>query len=110
MKLHKQPVTSNVLGRARLMPSLHEVQQAIRMSVVEREDSIAATFVIGDGLAPEQRLSVYRNTFVSSLTNALRLSYPAVHRLVGAEFFEGAAQIFVDDRPPRGAYLDEYGA
>lgn len=92
------------------MPSLHEVQQAIRMSVVEREDSIATTYVVGDGLAPEQRLSVYRNTFVSSLTNALRLSCPAVHRLVGAEFFEGAAQIFVHERPPRGAYLDEYGA
>jgi hypothetical protein len=91
------------------MPSLHEVQHAIRLSLVERDDNAAAGYIVGDGLAPEQRLSVYRNTFVSSLTNALRLSYPAVHRLVGAEFFAGAAQIFVHERPPRGAYLDEYG-
>jgi hypothetical protein len=91
------------------MPSLHEVQHAIRQSLVERDDNAAGGYVVSDGLAPEQRLSVYRNTFVSSLTNALRLSYPAVHRLVGAEFFEGAAQIFVHERPPRSAYLDEYG-
>ena len=92
------------------MPSLHEVQNAIRMSLLQRDDSTAAAYIVGDELAPEQRLSVYRNTFVSSLANALRLSYPAAFRLVGAEFFEGAAQIFARERPPRGAYLDEYGA
>jgi hypothetical protein len=91
------------------VPSLREVQRAFRSSLVEREDGAAAAFVIGDGLEPARRLSIYRNTFVSNLTNALRLSYPAVHRLVGAEFFEGAAQIFVHKRPPVGAYLDEYG-
>ncbi len=92
------------------MPSLREVQQAIRRSVVLHEDSAVAAFIVDDGLAPERRLSVYRNTFVSSLTTALRLSFPAIHRLVGAEFFEGAAQIFVHEQPPRSAYLDEYGA
>ncbi len=91
------------------MPSLREIQHAIRRSIVLREDSAAAAFIVDDGLAPEQRLSVYRNTFVSSLTTALRLSFPATYRLVGAEFFEGAAQIFVHEQPPRGAYLDEYG-
>ena len=92
------------------MPSLHEVQQAIRTSLVERDDGAAATWILGDGLAPEQRLSVYRNTFASNLANALRLSFPAVQRLVGAEFFDGAAQIFAHEQPPMTAYLDEYGS
>jgi hypothetical protein len=92
------------------MPSLREVQHAIRMSVVERDASAAVVFVLGDGLAPEQRLSVYRDTFAGNLTNALRLSFPAVQRLVGAEFFEGAAQIFAHEQPPLSAYLDEYGS
>lgn len=92
------------------MPALHEVQNAIRTSLLQRDDSAAGAYIVRDELAPEQRLSIYRNTFVSNLANALRLSYPAVHRLVGAEFFEGAAQIFAHERPPRGAYLDEYGA
>src|SRR2546425_12390395 len=94
----------------RLMPSLRELQHAVRMSLVEREDSVAASYIVDDGLAPERRLSVYRNTFASNLASALRLSYPAVHRLVGDEFFEGAARIFVHERPPASAYLDEYGA
>ncbi len=92
------------------MPSLHEVQRSIRTSLLEHDDSAAAAYIVRDELAPEQRLSVYRNTFISSLANALRLSYPAVHRLVGGEFFASAAQIFVQERPPRSAYLDEYGA
>lgn len=92
------------------MPSLREVQHAIRRSLVERDDSVAVDWIVADGLAPERRLSVYRNTFVANLANALRLSFPAVHRLVGAEFFEGAAQIFSHERPPVSAYLDEYGA
>ena len=92
------------------MPSLHELQRAIRLSLVEREDDTAAMYVVDDGLAPEQRLAVYRNTFDANLANALRLSYPAVHRLVGAEFFEAAARTFAHELPPRNAYLDEYGA
>jgi hypothetical protein len=92
------------------MPSLREVQGAMRASLVERDDSAAAAWILGDGLAPGQRLSVYRNTFASNLANALRLSFPAVQRLVGTEFFEGAAQIFAHERPPLSAYLDEYGS
>lgn len=92
------------------MPSLREVQHALRQSLVERDDRAAVPFVFDDGLAPALRLAIYRNTFDGNLANALRLSYPAVHRLVGAEFFEGAARIFAHARPPPAAYLDEYGS
>src|SRR5437879_3127718 len=44
-----------------------------------------------------------------SRSSALRLSYPAVYRLVGAEFFEGAARIFIEAHPPKRACLDDYG-
>lgn len=44
------------------------------------------------------------------LTTALRLSYPAVHRLVGADFFEGTARSFIERHPPECACLDDYGA
>ena len=58
---------------------------------------------------PEDRLDIYRNTFVRTLTKALRLCFPATERLVGGEFFEGAAQIFIGAHPPRAAWLDQYG-
>jgi hypothetical protein len=91
------------------MQSLRELQCAVRRSLVEHDDGAAAMHILSSGLAPEQRLAVYRNTFDGNLANALRLSFPAVHRLVGAEFFEGAARIFAHQRPPCSAWLDEYG-
>lgn len=92
------------------MPALHELQRALRRSLVERDDGDAAAYIRPDGVAAAYRLSIYRNTFYGTLTNALRLSYPALHRLVGADFFEASAQKFIEAQPPRGAYLDEYGA
>jgi len=92
------------------MPTLLDLQDAVYRSLVERDDGAASRHVWNDGLAPEARLSVYRNTFVGSLTTALRLSYPAVHRLVGAPFFESAARIFIEAEPPHCAHLNRYGA
>ncbi len=92
------------------MPALLEIQRALYRSLVAHDDAAAAEYITTDGLAPEARLNIHRNTFIGSLTTALRLSYPAVHRLVGAEFFEGAARIFIEAEPPRSAYLDQYGA
>ncbi len=90
------------------MPTLLELQQAMRASLVDRDDGAAAAMLAEN--VPPDRLNIYRNTFVTGVTKALRLSYPAVHRLVGAEFFEGAAGLFVARHPPRSAYLDAYGA
>jgi hypothetical protein len=95
-------------NRRRAVPTLLELQRAMRASLVDRDDSAAAA-MLADDLSPD-RLNIYRNTFVSSVTKALRLSYPAVHRLVGADFFEGAAGLFIARSPPRSAWLDEYGA
>lgn len=92
------------------MPSLLDVQRAMRRSLLEDEVGQTADLIVGAGLAPAQRLGIYRNTIVATLANALRLSYPAVHRLVGADFFEGAAQIFARDRAPRCADLNAYGS
>jgi len=90
------------------MPTLHELQRDVARAVIAGDDTAAAMHVVADGLAPAARLAVYRNTVVASLTTALRLSYPAVYRLVGAAFFESAAQLFLAARPPRGACLDDY--
>jgi Putative DNA-binding domain len=90
------------------MPTLLEVQSAIRASLVGRDDAAAAA-LLAERHGPE-RLAIYRNTFVTGATKALALSYPAVERLVGDEFFAGAAQIFIASNPPRAAWLDLYGA
>jgi Putative DNA-binding domain len=90
------------------MPTLLELQRAMRASLVDRNDGPAAAMLADN--VPAERLNVYRNTFVTGLTKALRLSFPAIHRLVGKDFFEGAAAVFIAGQPPRAAYLDDYGA
>ena len=91
------------------MPSLRELQQAMRRSLVDPDDDRAAAHIVAGAVAPAARLDIYRNNFAGTLTNALRLSYPAVHRLVGAEFFAVMAAQYITAHPPRSACLDDYG-
>jgi hypothetical protein len=88
------------------MPTLLETQRAVRASLVDG-DRAAAAMLVEPGHA--DRLDIYRNTFMIGVTKALRLTYPAVHRLVGADFFDGAAAQFIAQHSPRTAYLDDYG-
>jgi hypothetical protein len=92
------------------MSTLLDTQRAMLRALVFRDSNDAASQIFGDELSAAERLDIYRNTFLSSLTTALRISYPAVHRLVGEEFFEGAAQCFIEAHPPQGAYLNAYGS
>src|SRR5262249_53567434 len=91
-------------------PAVLELQRAVCRGIVARDDGDAAACIIADGIDPAARLGIHRNTFASVLTNSLRLSYPAVHRLVAAECFEGAARVYIEEQPPRCANLDDYGA
>ena len=91
------------------MPTLLEVERMMKTLLTEPEQ-VTPDLVEPDGISPEDRLAIYRNTFVSGTTRALRLNFPAVHRLVGDEFFEGMAQILIAAHPPKSANLDDYGA
>jgi len=89
-------------------PSLLEVQRALLASFAG-DDEAAASQIVAGGIDPSGRLAIYRNTSISTLVSALRLTYPAVRKLVGEEFFEGAARVFIGERRATSAWLDEYG-
>ncbi|MGH8788519.1 MAG: HvfC/BufC family peptide modification chaperone [Cupriavidus necator] len=91
-------------------PTLLELQRAIGQGLLHGVASDLPALVADDGLAPLARLGIYRNTASGTLVSALRLSYPAIHALVGPECFEGAARLFIEDWPPRSAWLDTYGS
>lgn len=57
----------------------------------------------------DARFAVHRNNVVAGLVRALRETYPAVERLVGAAFFRAAAAAFVRDHPPRSPVLLAWG-
>jgi hypothetical protein len=84
------------------MPALLELQRSMRQQLLMQESP---------GLDPrhDELLAIYRNTVLSTLVNALRLSFPAVQRLVGADFFEAAAREFIRANAPASACLNDYG-
>ncbi len=55
-------------------------------------------------------LRVHRNTVLGALSNALRLSFTAVDRLVGEAFFDRMAVEYARAAPPSEPQLDLYGA
>jgi hypothetical protein len=94
------------------MLALLELQRSLRAQLLT--DSPTLGDALAQVLAPDDdtalRLAIYRNSCHSTLVNALRLSFPAVQRLVGAEFFDGAAREFIRHHAPASANLNEYGA
>lgn len=81
----------------------------MRRWLLHEADGDAVDQIVSAGIAARQRLNIYRNTILSTLSKAVRLSFPAVQRLVGPDFFEGAAQTFASEHPPLCADLNRYG-
>ena len=64
----------------------------------------------GSNRARASRFEVYRNNVVTSLVRSLEKTYPVVSRLVGPEFFQAMARVYVESDPPRTPALIDYGA
>jgi len=90
------------------MPTLHSTLRAMQSSLLKRSDD-AEALVADSVFDPVNRLQLYRNNLVISLTEALSAVYPVVQRLVGADFFRVACREYIPQHPPRQASLHEFG-
>ena len=59
--------------------------------------------------APEVRFAIYRNNVMVGLVSALEFRFPATCKIVGADFFKGAAKLFAAAHPPRSPRMMFYG-
>ena len=79
------------------MPALLELQRALRAQLLG--DAARADAGGGDALLAGDdgalRLAIYRNTALAHWSTHCGCRIPAVQRLVGADFFEGAAREFI---------------
>ena len=57
----------------------------------------------------ERRFSVYRNNVIASLIEGLEVSFPVIHKLVGNEFFQAMAGLYVREYPPGSPLMMFYG-
>jgi len=62
-----------------------------------------------DGEPSPRRYAVYRNNVVVGLRDALKANFPAVCRIVGEEFFDAMARIYLASEPPVSPVLIDYG-
>ncbi len=62
-----------------------------------------------NGSDPARRFGVYRNNVIVSLVGALADTFPVVRRLVGDEFFDAMAGVYVRAHPPASPVLAHYG-
>jgi hypothetical protein len=91
------------------MATLRDIQRDFARSLLTPGDSAALVHIADDVVGTAERFNIYRNNVTITLIGALRLAYPAVDKLVGSDFFEGAARAFIRQHPPRTACLDYYG-
>jgi hypothetical protein len=92
------------------MPQLAERQRDFGAALLNPELPMPTGLVGPDGEPSVKRFSVYRNNVVAGLTDALQDAFPAVHRLVGTEFFRAMARVYVVIEPPDSPILLDYGA
>jgi putative DNA-binding protein len=91
------------------MPALLELQRAFAAALLSEADGAVWAHIVGDAFTAAERLRIYRNTCRSTLIETLRMSYPAVERIVGQAFFDAAAERYVAAHPARSGYLNDYG-
>jgi hypothetical protein len=95
---------------------LNEFQQQFKDLMLDHPDALQtppealADFCMSGDIPLPERLSVYRNNIVGSLTDVMRSSFPVLEALVGQEFLEGMARAFILKNPPARGCLNFYGA
>lgn len=90
-------------------PALLDVQRAFARALLREDDAAVTPHIVAAAFSAEELLCIHRNTCRSTLVAALRLSYRAVERLVGADFFDVVAERYVAAHPARSGYLNDYG-
>ena len=92
------------------MSALLDLQRRFRAALLGGAEVAPPPEVLGGLVDAAARLAIYRGNVIGNLTGALRLTYPAIERLVGAAFFAAACARFAVATPPDSADLYEYGA
>jgi hypothetical protein len=89
--------------------SLAERQAGFAAALLDARAHVPAGLVGPDGAPSARRFAVYRNNVVVGLSESMKVTFPAVCRIVGEEFFLAMARAYVVADPPRSPMLLEYG-
>ena len=91
------------------MSTLRDLQHGLRAALLGSAADAIEREIEPGGLTPAARLAIYRHHVATSLTEALKATYPVVCRLVHERFFAYAADAYLREQPPTGPCLFEFG-
>ena len=83
-------------------------QHSFAQAVLNPDIPAPAGLKIGANPAGK-RFSVYRNNVVAGLADALTVGFPVLEKLLGKEFFQAMALVFVREHPPNSPLLSDFG-
>ena len=90
---------------------LHDLQRDFAAMALGASRDGLATALNGTQARRLAGLAIYRNNILSSLSDALADTFPAVQQIGGRAFFSPAcAQDYIKAYPTANPVLDEYGA
>src|SRR5262245_60827514 len=88
---------------------LREIQENFKDIILDPAQLDKTLFRQDQGICLENRMKVYRNNVMSSLTDAVLAGFPLTQKLVGKPFLEQAARLYVADNLPAAGNLNGYG-
>lgn len=91
------------------MHSLREIQGSLAAALAGGDPAAAGRLLRGSPELAAARIAVYANNSWMAFRNTLELSFPAVARLGGPEWFSGAARSYRAGHPSRSGNLQGVG-
>ena len=78
-------------------------------AVLNPDRAPPAGLVDPQGRPAPKRFDVYRNNVAVSLTEALATAFPVIHKLLGEDFFNAMAGVYLRAHPPQSPLMMFYG-
>ncbi|MGF1779741.1 DNA-binding domain-containing protein [Vibrio nomapromontoriensis] len=91
------------------MKTLADIQQQFSHALLNT-NSTQMCGVVSDHFSAQERIQIYRNNFVISLSEVLQATYPITFALVGEECFRAIAKFHIIRHPPQSGNTLDYGA
>ncbi|MCG9628343.1 DNA-binding domain-containing protein [Vibrio mediterranei] len=89
--------------------TLNELQQRFSQALLYQSTGEDCD-ILSDHFTAIDRIQIYRNNFVVSLSEVLEACYPITRQLVGDECFDSIAKHHITQHPPRSGNVMSYGA
>jgi hypothetical protein len=90
-------------------PMRDMIQPDFAAALLDPDKAVPEGLVAWNGSDPATRFGIYRNNVLASLVTALRAKFTVTARLVGDEFFNAMAALYVRQAPPKSRLLMHYG-